>query len=230
MSHGKALVICCAVQAADGLLVTLKWTMRRRWCASTTRPYRTRNVAVGTVKKSIEHSSVTWFLRKARHACDGGLRRRRGMYFETVASDTTSPSLSSSPCTLGAPQVTLLAAMVLMRDRISAASGGRPPRRRLRHRQYARNLRRCHRMTVAGWTTVSTRSQPDHQRRSSTQRARSAFVNRGALDRSSQHSDLLSQGQILKGEFVARAEAGQNGTEERTGDVEHGRRSLVEPP
>jgi hypothetical protein len=45
-------MICCAVQAAVGCSVIAKWTMRRRWCASSTRTKSTRPVTVGTVKKS----------------------------------------------------------------------------------------------------------------------------------------------------------------------------------
>jgi hypothetical protein len=44
---------------AVGCSVTLKWTTRRRWWASTTRTKRTRSRAVGTVKKSIETKSRT---------------------------------------------------------------------------------------------------------------------------------------------------------------------------
>jgi hypothetical protein len=50
-SSGNASTICWAVQFAVGCSVTLKWTMRRRWWASTTRTKSTRKPAVGTVKK-----------------------------------------------------------------------------------------------------------------------------------------------------------------------------------
>src|SRR5262252_5826788 len=55
-------------------------TSRRRAWLSTTSTKSTRKVAVGTVKKSKAIRSLAWFLRNARHACDGG-RRGRSMYF-----------------------------------------------------------------------------------------------------------------------------------------------------
>jgi TRAP-type C4-dicarboxylate transport system permease large subunit len=47
-----ASTICWAVQCAVGCSVTLKWTTRRRWWASTRRTKSTRRPAVGTVKNS----------------------------------------------------------------------------------------------------------------------------------------------------------------------------------
>jgi hypothetical protein len=49
----------CAVHASVGCAVTLKWTMRRRSCESITKTNNTRNVTVGTVKKSTEASWET---------------------------------------------------------------------------------------------------------------------------------------------------------------------------
>jgi hypothetical protein len=54
VSHGHASRICCAVQAAVGCAVTLRWTMRRQSWDSTTNTNSTLKVAVGTVKKSTE--------------------------------------------------------------------------------------------------------------------------------------------------------------------------------
>jgi hypothetical protein len=85
-----------ALPCADGPSVTLKCTTRRRSCSSTRNTYRTRNVAVGTTKKSMETRSRVWFWRKARHLCEGGFRRR-GMYRDTVACATCKPSMSNSP-------------------------------------------------------------------------------------------------------------------------------------
>jgi hypothetical protein len=58
--------------------------------------YRTRNVAVGTTKKSMATRSWAWFRRNVRQFCDGGFRRR-GMYRDTVASETLKPRMSNSP-------------------------------------------------------------------------------------------------------------------------------------
>ena len=95
-SSGKASTNCWPVHCADGPSVTLKCTMRRRSCSSTRNTYRTRNVAVGTTKKSMETRSWVWFRRNVRQFCDGGFRRS-GMYRDTVASPTSKPSLSNSP-------------------------------------------------------------------------------------------------------------------------------------
>jgi hypothetical protein len=100
---GNAATICCAVQTAVGCSVTLKWTTRRRWWASTTSTKRTRKRAVGTVKKSIETRSWTWLVRNVRQVWDGGVPRL-GISRETVRSDTSIPSLESSPWILGAPK------------------------------------------------------------------------------------------------------------------------------
>ena len=51
MSFGNASTICWAVHCAVGCSVTLKWTTRRRWWASTTRTKSTRKRAVGTVER-----------------------------------------------------------------------------------------------------------------------------------------------------------------------------------
>ena len=79
-----------------GPSVTLKCTMRRRSCSSTRNTYRTRNVAVGTTKKSMETRSRVWFRGNERQVCHGSFRRS-GMYRDTVASPSSKPSLSNSP-------------------------------------------------------------------------------------------------------------------------------------
>jgi hypothetical protein len=78
------------VRAID--LVSVSDDIFRRSCSSTRNTYRMRNVAVGTTKKSMETRPLAWF-------------RRRGMYRDTVASETLKPSMSNSPWMRGAPQV-----------------------------------------------------------------------------------------------------------------------------
>ena len=56
VSHGNALRICWAVHAAVGYPVTLTCRIWRRSWASTTKTKSTRNVSVGTTKKSTETS------------------------------------------------------------------------------------------------------------------------------------------------------------------------------
>ena len=57
------------------------------------------------------------------------------MYFDTVACDTVSPSFSSSPWILGAPQSGLAQLIRRIRARTSLLILGRPLRERLLHAQ-----------------------------------------------------------------------------------------------
>ena len=75
---------------------------------------------------------------------------------ETVRSETTIPSIFSSPWIRGARQSGFAVAMSRMRRRISAATGGLPRPTVFRCEIRAQNLRkrsRCHRTTVSGCTT-----------------------------------------------------------------------------
>src|SRR5258708_21118546 len=107
---------------------------------------------VGTVKKSIETVVFTWFSRKVRHVCEGGLRRRT-MYLLTLVSPTSMPSLRSSPWMRGAPQSGFSRLILRISLRISFDTGGRPrwPLRTFQV-QNSRNPLRCHAMTVSGLT------------------------------------------------------------------------------
>jgi hypothetical protein len=51
---------------AEGEVVTVKWRIRRRSWDMINSTYSTRNVAVGTTKKSIATMSLTWFSRNER--------------------------------------------------------------------------------------------------------------------------------------------------------------------
>src|SRR6516225_7230351 len=68
---GKASRICCRVHAAVGWSVTFTWTTRRRSWDRMTRTNRTRKVAVGTVKKSIDAHCARCVRRKVRHVGEG---------------------------------------------------------------------------------------------------------------------------------------------------------------
>jgi len=130
------------VLSAVGWSVTLKCAMLRRSCASTMRTNRTRNVAVGTVKKSIDTSSPTRLSGNALRFCDGGLLLL-GIQRDTVRSEMSIPSFKSSPCTLGAPHNGLDFAILRISSRISRSFPGRPgplcPDRRVQ--QDAKRLR-----------------------------------------------------------------------------------------
>ena len=74
----------------------LKCTTRRRSWDRKTVTKSTRNVAVGTVKKSIETRSLAWLFKNAFHVDEGGLRQRT-MYLDTLLSATSIPSFFNSP-------------------------------------------------------------------------------------------------------------------------------------
>jgi hypothetical protein len=76
--------------------------MRRRSWANMIKTKSTRQVAVGTVKKSHATISATWLFRKVVHVGDDGWRLL-GRYFSTVDLATAMPSLYSSPTMRGAP-------------------------------------------------------------------------------------------------------------------------------
>ena len=72
---GNASRSRCRIHLEVGCRVTLMCRMRRRSCARTTRTKRSRQVIVGTTKKSTATIEPTWFCRNARQVCDGGRRR-----------------------------------------------------------------------------------------------------------------------------------------------------------
>ena len=80
---------------------------------------------VGTVKKSIAAIWPTWFFRKMRQFCEGGLGWRI-MYLATVDSATAWPSRSNSDRILGAPQVAFSRHMRRSKSRIARSALGRP--------------------------------------------------------------------------------------------------------
>src|SRR2546427_3431058 len=192
-----ASISCRAVHSAVGCSVTLKCTSRRRPWLSTISTKSTREVAVGTVKKSNAIRSRAWFIRKARHAGDGG-RRGRSMYCETVACETVRPSFNSSPWILGALQSGFARLICRSRSRSSLPIAGRPHRRRLFHAQYSLKPRRCHRATISGRTTCKELRQFFHSLDRTTQKIRSISVSRGPWLTRVPHGELLPQREILQ--------------------------------
>ena len=80
---------------------------------------------VGTTKKSTDTNCLTWFSRNVRQVCEGGFRGLT-TYLETVDWDMSMPSLSSSPCTRGAPQMGLEMHIFRMSSLTSRSVSGRP--------------------------------------------------------------------------------------------------------
>jgi hypothetical protein len=79
-------------------------------------------------EKSIVTSSPIWLTRKVFRVCEGGFLRL-SIQRETVRSEISNPSFSDSPCTLGAHQRGIEAAIFRIRSRISRSFPGRPGRR-----------------------------------------------------------------------------------------------------
>src|SRR4029077_19080650 len=89
---------CCTTQSALGFCVTLKCRIFRRSWPMTKKQYRTPNVSVGTVKKSIAAMASRRFLRNVSHRfTESGSLGDRRIHRETLLSESSNPSLSSSP-------------------------------------------------------------------------------------------------------------------------------------
>ena len=127
--------------------------------------YRTVNVTVGTIKKSLANVLCMWFFKKVCHVWDGGLGGRHFlMMFETVRSETLSmPSFKSSPWIRGAPHNGFVLAISSMSFLVSGSNGGLPdPFFRDLNLQNSLNPFLCQRITVSGWTTIKAFLQLFH--------------------------------------------------------------------
>src|SRR3954454_10338041 len=87
------------------------------------------------------------------------------MYWATVGSVISIPSLSNSPWRRGAPQRGLFRLIIRIRSRTSCGTRGRPgwPRRIL-HLQNQRKPFRCQATTVSAWTIMRADFQSVHTR------------------------------------------------------------------
>ena len=75
---------------------------------------------VGTVKKSIAAMASRWLRRKAsQRLAESGFLQARFIQRETVRSEMSNPSISSSPWMRGAPQVGFSATMRKINSRSS---------------------------------------------------------------------------------------------------------------
>ena len=100
------------------------------------------------------------------------------MYFATVSLSTAYPSFASSLAILRRLQSGFSSVICSMRLTSSRASGGRPTRRDF-HAHHRAKPRRCHPITVAGWTIARHSAHRDHIRETMTQNARSIGRSRG---------------------------------------------------
>jgi hypothetical protein len=100
------------------------------------------------------------------------------MYFATVSLSTRCPSFDNSLAIRRRLQVGFSRAIRTMSATISPASGGRPIGFDLLAQNRAKP-RRCHAITVAGFTIASASAQRDHVRERTTQNARSNGRRRG---------------------------------------------------
>jgi len=181
-SKGKASRNCWTIHRLVGCLVTLKCKMRRRSWLIRKKQWSTLKVTVGTVKKSIAAMASLWLRRKASQRLAGSrFVETRFIQREMVLSETSKPSIRSSPWIRGAPQLGFSVTIWKMRSRTSFGVC-LPPMGFLVFEiilQYQRNPARCHRTTVSGVTTRSACFHPDQHRRMSSQKSLSNKYNFG---------------------------------------------------
>src|ERR1017187_5860892 len=142
-------------------------------------PFRSSQASFSSTLRPLSCSPASWFRRNTRQP--GPWRSRRGtMYFATVASETFSPNLSSSPWIRGAPQRQLAWLICPIKLTNSASSGGRPTLRLpLALRQHFQIPSRRQRNTVAGLATTRALGQRSQTVDSKIQKNRSAPLNCG---------------------------------------------------
>lgn len=129
---------------------------------------------VGTVKKSIAAMASRWFRRKASQCLAGsGSVGARRIQREIVRSETSKPSMRSSPWMSGAPQVGFSRTIRKINSQTSLDVCLLPTRILTREisLQYELKLVRCHRTTVSGVTMMRACFHPDQNRRTATQKS-----------------------------------------------------------
>ena len=115
-----------------------------------------------------------WFRRKASQRLAGSESLgARLIQREMVLSERSKPSMRSSPCILGAPQVGLSATIRKISSRTSLGVGLLPTSLRTLEisLQYIRKPVRCQRTTVSGVTMMRDSFQADQTRRAMTQKS-----------------------------------------------------------
>lgn len=80
---------------------------------------------VGTMRKSIDTKSLTWFFRNALHVGEGAFLDRT-RYLSTVDFATLMPSFPNSPTMRGVPHSGLAPETLRMSSRISSLISGLP--------------------------------------------------------------------------------------------------------
>ena len=103
-----------------------------------------------------------------------------------------------------------------MSSRISEATAGRPfPFRRLFQVQYSLKPFRCHRTTVSGFTKVKVSVQSFQTLDRSTPKDPIALLQAGTFDGALKDGNLLSEGEILKGQLPVGSQDGEQCSEQR---------------
>jgi hypothetical protein len=124
---------------------------------------------VGTVKKSIAVMASRWLRRKlSQHLLGSEPLGAPFIQREMVLSDTSKPSMRSSPWMRGAPQVGFSALIWRINRRTSLDIGLLPMGLFEMNVQYKRNPAWCQRTTVSGVSTMRACFQPNQNRRTST--------------------------------------------------------------
>ena len=236
-SGPTASTICCAAHSAVGCAVTFTWITRLRSGESTKKTYNTPNVTVGTVRKSIAIVPTAWVRMNVPHVWDGGRGGRpagRGMYFATASLPTSWPSFASSFAIRRRLQSGFSRAIRTMSATTSGARGRRPARLGFQAQKRAKP-RRCHAITVAGFTRASASAHRDQTRETPIQKARSigrsygrglSRLNTASCCRSTRISTTrLARGRKAAMSAPSRAETIANTTGDGDADrgVRHGR-------
>src|SRR5207302_4223637 len=142
--------------------------------------YRKLNVSVGTVQKSIAAMASRWFLRNVSQRFTGsGSFAARRIHRETLLSETSKPSWSSSPGMRGAPQLRFSATIRKIKARSSLLTHFRPPTglNLETQVQYKRNPARCQFTTVLGVTKTRGFLHQAQQVLNATQNSSCSAVN-----------------------------------------------------
>jgi hypothetical protein len=139
-------------------------------------------------------------------------------------SETSKPSMRSSPCIRGAPQVGFSATIRKISSRTSLVVRFLPTCQRTLeiNLQYVRKPLRCQRTTVSGVTMSRDCFQDDQTRRAITQKSlsKSPRLGRGRLR--FQRDELLTQSEILDKETLPPAKEAHQRSGAEPKDAKHG--------
>src|SRR6266404_4138129 len=154
--------------------------------------------------------AARWFRRKASQRLPrSGSLGARFIQRETVLSESSKPSMRSSPWIRGAPQVGFSTTMRKINSRTSFGVGLLPTCLRTLeiNRQYIQKPVRCQRTTVSGATMRRDCFQAEQTRRAITQKNLSKEAQTRERISTLQRDELLTQSKVLEKEANQHSEA-----------------------